>query len=115
MIRDKEKFLRAMMDLYESVDHLSCAGGIEYDGDKSLSADDFIQAITTYQLSKASDPNENQVAYVKQWIKDWITRGPVFMLFNDTELLKEVNEYISAQAQPCSCGDNEACSRCPKE
>lgn len=114
MIKDKERFLKAMLDIYESVDHISCAGGTEFDGEKSASAEDFIIAYTTYQLLKAQDPNENQVAHVKQWVREWITRGPVFMIFNDTQLLQEVNDYISSQ-QPCGCGENEVCPRCPKE
>ena len=68
-----------------------------------------------YELKKADNPTDRQIEYTEQWIREWITRGPIFIIFNDPELMKDVNEYISAHTQSCSCGKNERCSRCPSE
>ena len=115
LIKDKEKFLQGMLNLFESCEHIGCTAGIKYDGDQSVSAEDFVKAYKMYELSKADNPTDRQIEYTEQWIREWITRGPIFVIFNDPQLMEDVNEYITAQNQPCSCGQNEKCSQCPSE
>lgn len=95
-IVDKERFLNAMLELSRSVDHISCVGdGSTFEGESNeVTTEDFIQAYKAYELSKGESPTDRQIEYTDGWIRAWIMNGPLFILFNEPGLLKEVNDYI---------------------
>jgi hypothetical protein len=97
-ILDKQRFLNAMLELFRSVDHISAVGDgntyVHEDGETEVTAEDFIQAYKTYELSKGESPTDRQVEYTEGWIRGWITNGPLFIVFNEPGLLKEVNDYL---------------------
>jgi hypothetical protein len=117
-ILDKQRFLNAMLELFRSVDHISCVGSEKNEGDSEVAfcTEDFIQAFKAYELKRGDNPTDRQIEYAEQWIREWITNGPLFIMFNQDGLMAEVNQYLidmdGARDASCSCGENDACPQC---
>jgi hypothetical protein len=116
-VLDKERFLKGMLEIYRSVDHLRCAG--DFSDSSAYTTEDFIKAFKAYILSLGDLMSQEYIDQTEAWIRDWITGGPVFMVFNEPGLLEEVNNYIierdGARDEVCLCGENEVCSKCMRE
>jgi hypothetical protein len=104
-IKDPEKFLSAMHSLCESVDHVGC-------GD----LDSYLEYMLDGLDAGMSDIDTDSAQKRRASYEKMFRAGPVFIFFDNKELLKTVQDYIVDQdlRNACNCGENEACSRCPK-
>ena len=99
-IKDKERFLHAISELFASVNGISCTD-VSSDEDEAYvhaTTSAFIKAYVEYVLSKGDLRSPNYIAQTEKWVKEWIQNGPIFVMFNEPGLMEEVNKYIESHS-----------------
>ena len=100
-IKDKERFLHAMSELFASVNGISCTD-VSSDEDEQYvhaTTEAFIKAYFEYVLSKGDLRSPAYLEKTETWIREWIQNGPIFMMFNEPGLMEEVNKYIQEHTE----------------
>jgi hypothetical protein len=109
LIRDKDKFLKAMLDLFDSVDAISCTDTSSAMDEDFVHAttEAFINAYVEYVLSKGDLRSEAYVNQTESWVREWVYNGPIFIMFNVPGLMEEVNTYLVEHKEVVNA-DNES-------
>jgi hypothetical protein len=94
-ITNSEQFLNAMYELYKSVEHIGC-----------VSMDDYIEFFLNGIVADLKKVNPEYAKERRNFYETYFRRSPVFIFFNDTELMNEVNRYIEKKEGKGGCDSN---------